>query len=275
MINLKISQYKFALWILAFIITVSSAIYQRLTGPTYPKRGRAQFGSHQVSYKLIRSQNVNTDIPVVLTVPDTSVSGYVSFKRYKSNDEWSTLPLRREQERLVAAIPHRDQAPAGKLMYYVHLTQGDQKVSLTGEEPIVLRFKGAVPAWVLLPHVLIMFLAMLFSNRAGLEALDARGTAYKYLLWTIGLFFIGGFILGPLVQKYAFGALWTGWPFGRDLTDNKTLIAMLGWLWAWYKNRSGREGRGWIIFAAFLMLAAYLIPHSLFGSEIDYSKLGE
>ncbi|MDZ7332478.1 MAG: hypothetical protein ONB13_10555 [candidate division KSB1 bacterium] len=275
MINLKISHYKLALWILAFVITISSAVYQRLTGPTYPKRGHIQFINNRISYKLIRSQNVNTDIPIALTVPDSSISGYVSFKRYKSNDDWSTLPLRREQAKLVGAIPHRNQAPAGKLMYYVYLTRGDQKVSLTGEEPIVLRFKGPVPAWVLLPHVLIMFLAMLFSNRAGLEALDARGSAYKYLRWTIGLFFIGGFILGPLVQKYAFGALWTGWPFGQDLTDNKTLIAMLGWLLAWYKNRRGREGRGWIIFAAFLMLAAYLIPHSMFGSEIDYSKLGE
>ena len=36
---------------------------------------------------------------------------------------------------------------------------------------------------------------------------------------------VGGFILGPLVQNYAFGELWTGVPFGWDLTDNKTLIA--------------------------------------------------
>ncbi len=275
MINLKIAHHKIILWILAFIITISSAVYQRMTGPTYPKRGHVQFADNRISFKLIRSQTVNTDIPIVLTVPDSSISGYVTYKRYKSNDEWSTLPLSRENDRLVAVIPHRNQAAAGKLMYYVYLTQGDQKLSLTGESPIVLRFKGPVPALVLLPHVLLMFLAMMFSNRAGLEALDAAGRAHKYLLWTIGLFFIGGFILGPLVQKFAFGALWTGWPFGKDLTDNKTLIAMIGWLWAWYRNRGGRDGRGWIIFAAFLMLATYLIPHSLLGSEIDYTELGE
>jgi len=108
---------------------------------------------------------------------------------------------------------------------------------------------------------------MFLSNRAGLEALDQRGKAYKYMLWTIGFFLVGGFILGPLMQKYAFENLWTGFPFGIDLTDNKTLIVMLGWLWAWFKNRTGKEGRGWIIFAAVLMLAAYLIPHSVLGSE--------
>ena len=37
-------------------------------------------------------------------------------------------------------------------------------------------------------------------------------------------------ILGPLTQYYAFGALWTGFPFGIDLTDNKTLIALIGWI---------------------------------------------
>jgi hypothetical protein len=37
-------------------------------------------------------------------------------------------------------------------------------------------------------------------------------------------------ILGPVVQKFAFGEYWTGFPFGTDLTDNKTLIAFIGWI---------------------------------------------
>ncbi len=44
------------------------------------------------------------------------------------------------------------------------------------------------------------------------------------------LLVLGGFLLGPIVQKYAFGAFWTGWPFGEDLTDNKTAVAVLAWL---------------------------------------------
>ena len=75
------------------------------------------------------------------------------------------------------------------------------------------------------------------------------------------------------MQKYAFGAYWTGFPLGTDLTDNKTLIAMVGWGVAWFMNRKGREGRGWIVLAAVLMLAIYLIPHSVLGSELDYTKL--
>jgi hypothetical protein len=36
-------------------------------------------------------------------------------------------------------------------------------------------------------------------------------------------------ILGPVVQYYAFGEFWTGVPFGWDLTDNKTLVAVIFW----------------------------------------------
>jgi hypothetical protein len=273
MINLKIVHRKIILWILAIIITLGSAIYQRMSGPTYPKRGKVNFQASEISFKLLRTETVNKDAPITLTVPDTTTSGYVKFVRYKSRDEWSEVPFQRDGNKMVAHLPH--QPPAGKLMYFVYLTKNEHQISLTGDEPVILRYKGDVPAFILLTHVFIIFFAMLLSNRTGLEALDANGKAYKYMLWTIGLFFVGGFILGPVMQKYAFGALWTGVPFGIDLTDNKTLIAMVGWLWAWYKNRGGRDGRVWIIFAAVLMLAIYLIPHSVLGSEIDYTKLPE
>ncbi len=57
------------------------------------------------------------------------------------------------------------------------------------------------------------------------------------LYWTLFLFIAGGMILGPLVQYFAFGELWTGIPFGWDLTDNKTLIALIFWILAVVMNR--------------------------------------
>ena len=74
-----------------------------------------------------------------------------------------------------------------------------------------------------------MFIAMLLSTAAGLEALSGGKYSYRLTLWTSGLLFIGGMILGPVVQKFAFGEFWTGIPWGFDLTDNKTLIAMVAW----------------------------------------------
>lgn len=258
------------LWVVAFLVTAASAAYQRRTGPTYPVEGSIHLGVGEVEYRLLRSETVGRDAQVNLTIPDTTVSGSIRYRRYKSNDEWTDIELIRSGDALVGEMPH--QPAAGKIMYFVHLKKDEVAVSLTGDEPVILRYKGEVPAAILIPHILIMFATMLLSTRAGLEAVTGRDRTRRLTLWTIGLLFLGGFILGPLMQKYAFGAFWTGVPFGWDLTDNKTLIVMLAWLWVWFKSQKG-SGRGWIVFASVLTLIVYLIPHSLLGSELDYTKM--
>ncbi|HEX9974233.1 MAG TPA: hypothetical protein VGD14_19345, partial [bacterium] len=167
--NLRIAHHKILLWIIAFLITISSAVYQRVTGPTHPKRGKVMIEETKISFKFWRSYTVNKDAPVSLTAPDTNITGYVRYVRYKSNDQWQDIPFQRDGDKLAALLPH--QPAAGKLAYFVYLKKNDQTISLTGDEPIILRYKGDVPAAILLPHVLIMFLAMLFSNRTLLEAL--------------------------------------------------------------------------------------------------------
>ena len=132
-----------------------------------------------------------------------------------------------------------------------------------------------MPIFVLLPHVLLIFIAMLFSNRTTIEAIRPGGNPYGTVSWTLGLLLIGGMILGPVMQKYAFGAFWTGFPFGHDLTDNKTLIAFVFWVWAWIRNTGGRRSRTWIIVAGIVLFAIYMIPHSMLGSEIDFTEIPE
>ncbi len=81
---------------------------------------------------------------------------------------------------------------------------------------------------------------------------------------------IGAFILGPLVQWYAFGVWWSGIPFGYDWTDNKVVVEMMFWLWAAYTNRGELENRKSVFLAGFVTLLVYFIPRSIFGSEYDY-----
>ena len=64
---------------------------------------------------------------------------------------------------------------------------------------------------------------------------------------------------------------WTGIPFGWDLTDNKTLIAFIFWILAVVMNRK-KERPLYTALAAFVLLLVYSIPHSLFGSELDYTS---
>ena len=113
---------------------------------------------------------------------------------------------------------------------------------------------------------------MLFAMRTGIEALRPKSNPRKLALWTTGFLIAGGMILGPLVQKFAFGKFWTGFPLGSDLTDNKTLIAVIAWIVAIIAGRGGKPARGWVLAAVIILLAVYFIPHSLFGSELDYSK---
>lgn len=163
------------------------------------------------------------------------------------------------------------QAAAGKIEYTVILTTATGTRLPLNESPIVMRFKGPVPIGILAPHIVCMFLSMLLATRTGLEAVAKRKAAQRFAIWTAGLLFVGGLILGPIVQKYAFGAFWTGWPFGHDLTDNKTAVAMLFWVVSIWRGWKGKDAHRWYISAAVVHLLVYLIPHSVLGSELDYS----
>jgi len=255
---------KAALWALAAVITVGSAVYQRMTGPTFPIRGKAAIGGETVSFRLPRSEESVRDCEVRVRVPNEAVSGRVDYRPLGSAEPPLRVPMTRVGEFLTCRLPA--QPPAGKLEYGVTLSAGGRETSLTGKEPVVIRFKGAVPAAVLIPHILIMFAGMLLSTRAGLEAAGRGARARTFAAWAFGLLFAGGLILGPVVQKLAFGAFWTGFPLGRDLTDTKTLATIALWIVALIAGRKDRPARGWFLAASLVTLAVYLIPHSLLGS---------
>ena len=257
------------LWILAIVLTLGMAYYQKTTGPTWPVTGEINIDNNEVGFKLLRSHGGEGGAPVTVEVDDKSVSGEVTFKRYKSYDEWQTITMKRKGEKLVMELPH--QPPAGKVEYKVVLKKGNQTWNLS-EEPVVLRYKGAVPIGILVPHIFFMFMSMLFGMRILLELVTGGNkTDYLSKVVTISIL-IGGLILGPIVQKYAFGAYWTGWPFGHDMTDNKTLFMFIFWVIAWWRLSKNPLNRLWPAIAVFVMFAVYLVPHSTLGSEIDYTK---
>jgi hypothetical protein len=275
---------KFLIWFMAFIITIAAAYYQRKTGPTYPKRVPVSLNDSLYELKLTRSIGLDERSEVKLHIRDTSVKAILYYKRFRSQDEFSkvnftfkTYPLdsfvmnkifgMTEEKGLFADVPQ--QPPAGKIQYYIELTDSQGKQTIMKESPLVIRYKGGVPGYILGPHILIMFMAMLFSTATGLLAIAKVPSFRKYGIWTLVLLTAGGMILGPMVQKFAFGELWTGVPFGWDLTDNKTLIAFLFWILAVGMNLK-KERPLYTILAAVILLMIYSIPHSLFGSELDY-----
>jgi hypothetical protein len=252
---------KIVLWVIAFLIMALTAVFQSLTGPTNPVRGKVKIDDSWIAYKLERSLENTSDYELRIKVQNREIAGSLMWKRHKTSDSWVNIPLARKDDLLLGSLPA--QPPARKLEYKVILIYGEKEISLSGEKPVVIRFKGHVPGALLYSHVIVMLAAMLFSTRAGIEALDPKGNPRKLALWTLGLLVLGGIILGSIVQKLTFGQFWTGVPFGYDLTDNKTLIALIGWIVAVVAGRSGRKARCWVLAGSALLLVIYLIPHSL------------
>jgi len=266
------------LWILAAVITFFAADFQERTGPTKEYTGSFSFAGQEHEFELLRSGNTDADVPVVVPDPGGGLTGKVYFKRYPTSDPYTPLPMESVAGDLQALLPA--QPAAGKVEYYVELESAEGSIRVPEEETLILRFKDPVPPWILVPHIIVLFIALLVGVRTALGA-AFHPEGIRRLAWTtLGLMTVGGMILGPLVQKFAFGAFWTGWPYGYDLTDNKTLIMWLVWVGVVLvlaKRRSSRDWvvRGSILLAAVVMMTVYLIPHSLRGSELDYSQVEE
>lgn len=253
-------------WILAVVITIATVIYQRKTGPTYPVEQNIEIGGAKIEASLPRSHGGSTDREVSITVPGNDFGGMIIYKRFKTSDDLDTVAMVLQGQELIGYLP--GQPPAGKLEYTVVLLK-NEKAYTVNEVPVVIRFKGSVPAFVLIPHILFIFTAQLLSLVAGLFAVYRLRKYKLYGILTIVFLFVGGFVLGPIIQKYAFGAFWTGFPFGQDMTDNKVLVALLCWILAVVMNiRKDRPAYSWI--AALIFLLVNMIPHSVLGSELDY-----
>jgi hypothetical protein len=249
-------------WLLAIVITLVLSVYQRMTGPTYPQKVTVELNGKPYKLKLPRSGVQQDEIVKLKDVP-SDVKAQMHYRRYPTKDDYTTVDFQWKEGELQAALPV--QPVAGKLQYYITVDGKDY----LKEEPLLIRFRNDVPASVLIPHILLMFGAMLFAVYTFL--LVITGKTYKKWLWiTVATLFVGGFILGPMVQHVAFGPWWAGFPYGTDLTDNKTLIAFVAFLAAvatlkWKYNK-------WVVaLAVLLMIIVFSIPHSAYGSEYDYT----
>lgn len=272
-------------WTLAVLITLVALIYQRMTGPTNPKRVKFELSGKDYSTKLTRSLNTAITLEeakgdynalgkkekMEIKVPDSSDDLMITlfYHRYPGNDTIQSAKAVKTGDTYSLFLPM--QPPAGKIAYFVEFNDGKNSTTIGLKENIIIRFKNSVPAGVLIPHILLMFIAMLLSTYAGVLAFTRSDKTNRYALMVIITLGIGGLILGPVVQKYAFGLYWTGWPIGEDMTDNKTLVAFVLWLFAWIGNRKINR-KWWYIVAAAAMLLIFSIPHSSAGSEYNYER---
>ena len=146
--------------------------------------------------------------------------------------------------------------------------------SVPEDEPIVARFRADVPAGVLIPHILAMFGGMMIATRALLEVLrparpmprGAGADRHGCCSSSAGCSSVRWCRSSPSTPSGPAG------PSATDLTDNKTALAVLAWLPATLLALRGRRAPIVVVMGWIVMMGVFLIPHSLRGSEIDWSE---
>lgn len=270
----KTDKVSLTFWIVAVILTAASILYQNTTGPTYPQKGHIVFSGKQIDYKLERSALINKECPVKIYTNDSLIKGSLIWKRYKTQDNESSKPMRYENGYLIAELDKQEKM-AEKLQYYIQLSTnqpGTQNIDQLGYIPdkngVVIRFRGDVPFMIIILHVIFIFAFELMSLKTGMEFFRKEPKYKKYIYWTLGLAIVGGFILGPLVQYYAFNEWWTGFPFGIDLTDNKMVVAFIAWIAALIALYKSKKPGYWVLGAAIITIGIFLIPHSVLSGNV-------
>ena len=138
-------------WLLAIIITIAAAYYQRKTGPSYTKEINITLDGKNYEIELPRTHGGDEACPVKLEIADNNVQGELIYRKYPTEDNWQTILLNREGELITGNLPN--QPPAGKLEYFLKLSTRNEELNLFENNPVIIRFKGSVPASILLPRI--------------------------------------------------------------------------------------------------------------------------
>jgi len=236
-------------------------------------------------------KQVGDEVPLISAKVEGASEVRLVYKVGKGGEYQSIImkPKPGEADVFEASIPLH---PKGSLAWYyleaVSRRGSDRvKVALPEEssgqvDPIRLKFEGEVPAYIVIPHVLSIFAAIFFATLTLFTAVDlkrgrgALGKSVKYCGITLALLFVGFIPFGWAMNYFAFGVLWEAFPFGRDVTDNKsqimflfwliTLILVKGTLWGKGEDKNFISARGYstLVIVSFIATMIILaVPHSL------------
>ena len=172
-----------------------------------------------------------------------------------------------------------------KLHYMIELLDTGEvvaRVPSDEESMLYIRYKGEVSRIVLILHIVFMFASFYFMVQALWSAIGMlagrvrKGEAVRHAKMVLFSSFIGGWPLGFVLNYQAFGVVWEGYPFGYDITDNKTQVMFVFWFVSLLLVRGSFLGRGEerdtlgergfaaaMIVSFIVSLLLFIVPHSL------------
>jgi hypothetical protein len=243
-------------------LTIVATFVQQLSSSDRPYNTSVNIGSTTYDFQLPVVHEGNEESLVEITLPDTSIHGQLFYKKYNIEEKWRTNNLIRMNENLVSVLPH--QKPNIKIQYYIELNSKGKTYFIAKQNPVVVRFQGEVPKYILYPQVLVMFISLVIAIFAGMLALFNIDTYKKYAKIAFYLFFLGGFLIGLLVHMISFRHLFIQSLTCNDLTFYKNSIIFLIWLVVYYMNKK-YDIRYYTLAGAVLTLVLFCLPqHILF-----------
>ncbi|MFP4489357.1 MAG: hypothetical protein ACLFN1_08650, partial [Bacteroidales bacterium] len=123
-------------WVLAVIITLSAAYYQRKTGPTYPKQFELTANGTEYDLSLTRSIEISDRHYIKLGIEDSTVDALLYYKRLGVNEPYKVVDFNYEEHPVNSFVMNRifnmseekglyadipAQPPAGKIQYYFEI----------------------------------------------------------------------------------------------------------------------------------------------------------
>jgi hypothetical protein len=280
---------KYSKILIAILFTVLVVGYARRTTMVRSVHKVVEQRGIVIEHETVPKQ-VGDQIPVI-SAKVTGAAQVNLIYKIGQQGEFVQVPMNRApnaENVFTALLPHYPKAT--KAWYYIEAIKttpdGDVTVTLPDDSqtdftPILLKYEGVVPLYVIIPHVLCNFAAIFFAALTLFSAIDVRRgkrtlkEAIKYPLITFILMFLGFVPFGIGMNWFAFGVIWEAVPFGRDVTDNKSQIILLFWLATLIlvkgtvlgkgENKNLVSERGYftmVIVTMIVTIAMYAIPHS-------------
>jgi len=169
--------------------------------------------------------------------PTSQMSAFIFHRAGKGPFEVTEMRVL-EPGRYFGTVPPRQRGE--KIQYYIEArTESDIVARVPAKhkgEGFVITVKGVPNRYLLIIHIVVVFVALfffLFSGYLSYRALRHRRSLLYIprvaFLGTVA-FFVASIPLGMIVAYQTFGTAWTGFPVGRDFTDSKSLVILIWWI---------------------------------------------
>ena len=270
--------------IIGIVLTLALLSISRMLSTRNPKDLVFSHGKLEIRHTTVTEQ-IGWGKPVV----ELYLNRYSDFKckviLKSSESSVLRVSLMRHEGfgRFSFKIPNLDRGKRFEYAFEVTTALEDKiRVPSDPEHFFLIKYKGEVSRIVLILHIVFMFGAFyymiqsLFSAIGILTGRAGKSEAVRMTRWVLICSFIGGWPLGIILNYQAFGIIYEGFPFGYDVTDNKTQFMFLFWLLSALlvrgslfssdesRDRLGSRGFAVAVIISFVVsLVLFLIPHSI------------